>query len=124
MSMCAKPGCADECFYCESPTKRHEHDHAPVPRRVGGVDIVTACPTCHHFKDRVTFERWPLKMQIDAIGELIELDALPTLEASFEWPRQWDGMSTEARWLWARWTATIHHAGVIGIRQNINHVAT
>ncbi len=47
---CTRRTCDSEmvCFYCEVPVTRHEHDHAPVPRRAGGDSVVVTCVGCHN----------------------------------------------------------------------------
>lgn len=53
----------DVCFYCGMPVSvRHEHDHFPVPRALGGTETVTACLNCHDLKDRWPLSRWPVEV--------------------------------------------------------------
>jgi hypothetical protein len=40
------------CAYCgEGLDGGHHHDHAPVPWRHGGREVVAACVRCHKLKD-------------------------------------------------------------------------
>ncbi|MBW4722143.1 HNH endonuclease [Saccharothrix obliqua] len=50
-----------QCFYCERPlaTRRHEHDHFPVPRSADGDRVVPACLDCHELKDTYPLRGWP-----------------------------------------------------------------
>ena len=42
------------CFYCDQPlSSRHEHDHFPVTKLMGGVRTVPVCINCHDLKDRM-----------------------------------------------------------------------
>jgi hypothetical protein len=52
--------CADlTCFYCDKALDTvHEHDHFPLPKRLGGVDTVPTCRDCHNLKDRVRLGDW------------------------------------------------------------------
>ena len=60
------------CFYCDNPlSKRHEHDHFPVPARAGGKHVVAACYNCHDLKDRMTVAEWPVSMQFLGTRDLI-----------------------------------------------------
>lgn len=99
-----------ECFYCDAPVSRHEHDHAPVPKRAGGVATVVICMGCHNLKDRILLDRWPLTLAVLAVQELIDVDAIPYKFPSEEWPAQWDDMTSHARLLWAKWVK-INHGG-------------
>ncbi|WP_143261505.1 HNH endonuclease [Allokutzneria sp. NRRL B-24872] len=49
------------CFYCERTlaSRRHEHDHFPVPRSTGGRRVVPACLDCHELKDQYNLCNWP-----------------------------------------------------------------
>jgi hypothetical protein len=118
--MCTKRGCADDCFYCDAPVRRHDHDHAPTPRHSGGLDTVVACPGCHNLKDRILFDRWPLALAIMATQELVGLGAIPTADSAARWPSCWDDMSSHARLLWAKMSATIQGGIDIGIRHELD----
>ncbi len=62
-------GCGP-CFYCSAPlSPRHEHDHFPLPARVGGEDVVPTCLNCHDFKDRVPLGNWPVDLLMQAWTE-------------------------------------------------------
>ena len=63
MIACSRVTCGT-CFYCDGMITRHEHDHAPSPRRCGGVETVVACMTCHAMKDRHAIDRWPLALLV------------------------------------------------------------
>lgn len=99
------------CFYCDVEHARHEHDHAPSPRRCGGEATVVACMTCHALKDRHPLDRWPLTLLVMAAVELgnrgLAFDG--TQDA---WPDCWDDLSGHARVLWAKCAAIAmdHHA--------------
>ena len=44
---------ATTCFYCDMPlSSRHDHDHFPVPKELGGTATVPCCINCHDLKDR------------------------------------------------------------------------
>ncbi len=88
---------------------RHEHDHAPIPRSDGGVVTVAACVGCHHLKDRVLFEHWPLALYVMAVQELAEHDAIPTTQQD-AWPDCWDDLSGHARLAWAKVAAVASRA--------------
>lgn len=65
-----KPDTCPECFYCRMPLGGfHEHDHAPIPQRNGGTDVVPTCVNCHNLKDRVPARNWPVELQIQALEE-------------------------------------------------------
>lgn len=51
------------CYYCERQIGWHEHDHFPLPRRVGGKRTVPACVDCHALNDRITLQNWPPEMR-------------------------------------------------------------
>jgi PP-loop superfamily ATP-utilizing enzyme len=61
--------CADaRCFYCTNLlAARHEHDHFPIPKRNGGVDVVCACINCHELKDRRPLSQWSNSEFIEAV---------------------------------------------------------
>jgi hypothetical protein len=53
------------CFYCDKELEmRHEHDHFPIPWRLGGEETVPCCLDCHDWKDRKPFLDWPLEMKL------------------------------------------------------------
>jgi hypothetical protein len=65
------------CFYCGAIlSPRHEHDHFPVPARVGGTNKVSVCLNCHDLKDRVPLANWPLQpmaaLMASRIADLFE----------------------------------------------------
>ena len=100
-----------ECFYCDIPLgSRVERDHAPVPRNAGGVAVVDSCVPCHHLKDRMTADSWPLPAYVMACADLVERDLLSGSFAT--WPTCWDDMSREARILWAKAAFRVHQEGV------------
>jgi hypothetical protein len=49
------------CWYCGAiVTERYGvGDHAPIPARNGGKDVVDCCVRCHDMKDRIPLDRWP-----------------------------------------------------------------
>jgi hypothetical protein len=57
------------CFYCRVPILKGEMDHAPIPQRYGGEDVVPACIRCHDLKDRLPARRWPVDLQMQALEE-------------------------------------------------------
>jgi len=59
------------CFYCRALVAKNdvEMDHMPVPQEAGGVDVVTACRTCHGMKDRFPLDVWPLEFVDDAMRD-------------------------------------------------------
>lgn len=58
-SLTAKTMKLKTCFYCGETVTRIERDHAPIPKRHGGKDLVDACLTCHDMKDRTLLNDWP-----------------------------------------------------------------
>lgn len=45
------------CFYCDQPlSSRHEHDHFPIPKDVGGTMTRPVCVNCHDLKDRMALD--------------------------------------------------------------------
>lgn len=96
-------GCST-CFYCDGPIPRHEHDHAPIPQRAGGTDVVTACIPCHHLKDRMPASVWFPSALVAAARDLASLPATADWSA---WPAWWDEASTEARIMWAKVAAGV-----------------
>lgn len=103
MSACARRRCGP-CFYCDGEVTRHEHDHAPAPRRCGGEATVVACMACHGLKDRHPIDRWPLALLVMAATELgrhgAKFDGTQN-----EWPVYWDDLTGRARVLWAKCAA-------------------
>lgn len=57
---CVKAGFNDgTCVYCGQAIEgKHEHDHAPVPKRHGGEQIMPCCVACHNAKDRLGRAFW------------------------------------------------------------------
>ena len=112
MSVCSRRACGT-CFYCDGPVTRHEHDHAPMPRRLGGVETVVACMMCHGLKDRHPMDRWPLYLVVMASVELAEhglsFDTPPTT-----WPSCWGDLTGHARVLWAKCAALSQDAEAAG----------
>ncbi len=99
---CVRFKCQTECWYCDSPVTRHEHDHAPIPRDVKGEALVTACITCHDLKDRRPLDTWPLELYMAAMGSL---SASAFVDSPAVWPAAWDDWPTSARLVWAKWAA-------------------
>jgi hypothetical protein len=44
------------CAYCATIDGPHDHDHAPIPWRHGGREVI---PSCVRLKDRIHITRWP-----------------------------------------------------------------
>jgi len=48
-----------ECYICTRELfGRHERDHFPVPKSLGGKITATICVTCHDQKDRIPLAKW------------------------------------------------------------------
>ena len=63
--------CAATCVYCEEVlAPRHEHDHAPLPKRNGGTQVFCACMNCHERKDRTPLDNWPASVAVGALSGL------------------------------------------------------
>lgn len=62
--------CDAPCFYCRAEQiGSHDHDHFPLPYRLGGRTTVAACRRCHSLKDRVPLARWaPAALEAAATG--------------------------------------------------------
>jgi hypothetical protein len=57
------------CIYCEvALSSRHEHDHTPVPKALGGKEAFPVCLNCHDLKDRIPTHEWPLAAFRDLLG--------------------------------------------------------
>lgn len=68
--MSARCAC-QQCFYCDAQLSvRHEHDHYPLPARVGGKETVPACINCHDLKDRVALKNWRSEILSPAMGQV------------------------------------------------------
>lgn len=122
------------CYYCERQIGWHEHDHFPLPRRVGGKRTVPACVDCHALKDRITLQNWPPDDAWTAASELCKLipeGVLATLdterlpEAVWELPalsysnvmKQWQSLPTMTRVLYAKIMAMNENALYDSARQ-------
>ena len=65
--MSRKTTCSDtndgDCYYCLEPIvdtpKNHQHDHFPVPYRLGGTEVVCVCEMCHKLVDTINLDNWP-----------------------------------------------------------------
>jgi hypothetical protein len=74
-----------QCFYCDAVVPKgwgeREMDPFPVPKSAGGTATVVSCYACHHMKDRILFEKWPLEWYGVVLGDLqkFEGDTLPFL---------------------------------------------
>jgi hypothetical protein len=95
------------CRYCAMPlSKRHEHDHYPIPQALGGTAVVAACVNCHDLKDRLTIEQWPatarsqamIDLGLTVIPEQADLALLDAMDAD----RRWKHLSPVARLLYAK----------------------
>jgi hypothetical protein len=68
MKKCSK---AATCVYCAMPlSKRHEHDHFPLPQRNKGTNLFCVCRNCHDLKDRVPFYKWDARFLMTAFAGL------------------------------------------------------
>jgi hypothetical protein len=68
--------CSGACSYCDvALAPRHDHDHAPVPKRNGGTQVFCVCMGCHELKDRTPLDRWNVT---EAFGSLSGLWAKAT----------------------------------------------
>lgn len=69
-------GCS-ACAYCGGLlSKRHEHDHFPVPFACGGEETIPVCLNCHDLKDRVPFSKW----SPEAVKEVFtDMDPMTTI---------------------------------------------
>ena len=101
---CTRVSCGQQCFYCDGMSTRHEHDHAPAPRRCGGEATVVACMMCHSLKDRHPIGAWPLALLVMASTELGR-HGLAFDGTQREWPDCWGDLSGHARVLWAKCAA-------------------
>jgi hypothetical protein len=71
--LCEKAGYQSPttCAYCGMGlSSRHEHDHAPIPKRHGGEDIWPVCLNCHDLKDRIPTTDWDVETFTRAVVEL------------------------------------------------------
>ena len=94
----------EACIYCGLPMGNfhHEHDHMPRPASAGGENVVAACITCHDLKDRYRSGNWNATWWVNAVFELMALDALGlALRQPDALPDAWSTMSRGARLLWA-----------------------
>jgi hypothetical protein len=105
----------ERCHYCELlfSYMRHEHDHAPIPVRAGGMATVPICLNCHEMKDRQPFDQWPPDYAFSAVRDLMTHGPIPR-GTEIDWPTQWGAMSTWTRLLWAKMCATAHDFRVTG----------
>lgn len=92
------------CSYCGLPFIRmhHEHDHAPIPKSMGGADMIPTCITCHDLKDRVTFPHWPAFEAVRAVQELLDMGLITDQDKPECLPDRWLDMSRWARIAWAK----------------------
>jgi hypothetical protein len=61
---------ATRCAYCEAVlSPRHEHDHAPVPKRHGGKQTIPVCINCHDLKDRMNPRDWDAEAMREALAD-------------------------------------------------------
>ena len=60
-----------KCLYCAMPlSKRHEHDHFPIPKAAGGTDTYCVCLNCHDLKDRVPLDNQDATVVLEALMNL------------------------------------------------------
>jgi hypothetical protein len=115
MSQCDKYECEGICFYCDAAVlpNRHEHDHFPVPRWLGGTEVVTACYTCHDLKDRIPFNNWSTAWYIEPILEVSRLlgDRPYSMQAALEVlgdvRARWDSLTPPQRVFYAKLRALV-----------------
>ena len=56
------------CLYCSMPIAlSHEHDHFPIPHRLGGTEVHCVCVNCHDLKDRGGVLHLPESVLDDAL---------------------------------------------------------
>lgn len=70
---CIKAGfpAPHSCCYCDGPIdEAHEHDHAPIPKRHGGEQVMPVCTRCHNIKDRLMDAYWDQEKMLEAIEGL------------------------------------------------------
>lgn len=127
-------GCGCEtCYYCDQwVSGRHEHDHFPVPKVCGGIEMVAACLSCHDLKDRLPLDRWPLGLVatgMDGLARSMPAIRLPGL----------DGLAADAlvsafiaaisegealRVRWSTWSPAtrLSYAKILSIKYHAEHV--
>lgn len=63
-----------KCFYCTEPIvdtpKNHQHDHFPIPFRLGGDEIICVCESCHQLVDVIALTNWPASTVFEAFDQL------------------------------------------------------
>lgn len=107
-----------QCFYCDCLLSvRHEHDHFPVPKRAGGVEIVPICLNCHDLKDRTLINNSDPGLMLRGLFELIDGRLAPfefspanlpaVVEAMGDVVGRWDDLSFEARLVYAKLRAAV-----------------
>jgi len=58
------------CFYCGGVVSENSKgDHFPIPKRLGGDNIVPCCQSCHNMKDRVSLMNWPTPWISNTLGD-------------------------------------------------------
>ena len=96
--------CCETCFYCGLYlTKRHEHDHFPVPVRAAGTETVPACMNCHEMKDRTPLWYWPLGLYFKAVSEVLEGAPLTPM-TKVDLPTDLVNLVGDYTTHWSRWT--------------------
>lgn len=60
------------CWYCRKDVVRIEQDHMPIPKRHEGELTVAACIECHHIKDRMNYEDWPLLFKANLLSHMMK----------------------------------------------------
>lgn len=65
--------CSERCYVCKSiVAPKHEHDHFPVPKRMGGEAVLCICVNCHTIKDRMGLAEWNPSTAFTALAGLWE----------------------------------------------------
>ena len=109
----------EQCFYCDMPfgNIHHEHDHAPIPEKAGGTQVVSTCTGCHDLKDRYSFKSWnatifaETTIKLFKSGRLADFSlqgGLSTKELPTEFPENWESMDRYERIAWAKMTKEAH----------------
>lgn len=97
------------CVYCGHfvTRQRVEFDHFPVPKVCGGVEVVSACETCHSMKDRFSIDSWPIHMigviygdgsaLMPLFGAIMARDGAKIRSEAARWRKFWDELSPGSR---------------------------
>ena len=59
------------CFYCNALVNvSAKGDHFPIPKRLGGEEVVPCCGSCHSMKDRRSLIDWPLEWMMVVYADI------------------------------------------------------